>query len=195
MEADGGWGVMDDLLSQRTALQCADPASQQPAPRYREAPMGLFLAQRTARKGPADAWDYSSDGQRRRRPVEANRPGGPRSFQDSLGFAAIHPHSFHSSIHLPLRFPYSAVSGSLPLLFYAFGFDGYRVRFILLLRWPDAHEVPVRYPAKGSFSLCLSFPLIQAPKLQQMASRWSLAKFNIPPDQGTEKKKRKRKKK
>lgn len=27
-----------------------------------------------------------------------------------------------------------------------------------------------------------------------MASRWSLAKFNIPPDQGAEKKKRKRKK-
>ena len=52
MEADGGWGVMDDLLSQRTALCNAwISALQQPAPRYRRERvererrrMGLFLA-------------------------------------------------------------------------------------------------------------------------------------------------------
>ncbi|KAL7661745.1 hypothetical protein ACMYSQ_001122 [Aspergillus niger] len=172
MEADGGWGVMDDLLSQRTALQCADPASQQPAPRYREAPMGLFLAQRTARKGPADAWDYSSDGQRRRRPVEANRPGGPRSFQDSLGFAGysllsqpfIPIHFIHPSIFL---FGFLTLQSLVPFLF-CFTPSG-----LTAIEFGSScccvGRMRTRFPfgtrQKVSFSLCLSFPLIQAPKL------------------------------
>ncbi|OJJ73572.1 hypothetical protein ASPBRDRAFT_507884 [Aspergillus brasiliensis CBS 101740] len=128
MEADGGKGVMDDLLSQRTALQCADPASQHPhrVTDYREAPMGLFLAQRTAKnsKGPCGLTDYSSDGQGRRRPVEANRPGGPRSFQDSLGFAGcspFHSHSSIQSIHPSASFLSPELFKSLVTSTYAFG--------------------------------------------------------------------------
>ncbi|PYH64199.1 uncharacterized protein BO88DRAFT_184470 [Aspergillus vadensis CBS 113365] len=189
MEADGGWregrgknwggGVMDDLLSQRTALlQCLDQriaatrtALQKRGRQKREAAMGLFLAPANKNK-PKKALRTlgtipptgNDDDDARWRQIGLVDPELSRILWVSLlTLLLLSVLSFHS--HPSIHTSFCSVSLLFNFWFPSFlifswftpSGDGYRVRFVLLLRWPDAHEVPVRYPAKVSSSYSSSY--------------------------------------